>query len=242
MKLYRYFLDALPMYLVRYYWWAYLWRPAVWFFDHQVIINAILFGQYKKLMAETMRQLKNISNGEILQLTCVYGSLTPNILTKVFPRCLHIADVSLVQLKKVCHKISNDAHLLPVRMNAEQLAYKDNAFSTIVLFFLLHEMPLQARRKVLAECMRVLSMNGTFLCTEYAPLPSKHILYRFYPSRFVLTRLEPFLSSYWDDDILTMLRNFGEPYGKGVEVVSHKLVFFNFYRVTQFKVLDIEQL
>ena len=239
MKLYRYFLDGLPLYLVRYYWWAYLWRPAVWFFDHQVVINAILFGQYKTLMAASLSQLKNIPNGEILQLTCVYGSLTPNILTKVFPRSLHIADVADVQLKKVRDKTSNDAHLLPARMNTEQLAYKDNAFSTIVLFFLLHEMPLEARRMTLSECMRVLSLNGTLLCTEYAPLPSKHILYRFYPFRFVLTRLEPFLSSFWDDDLLTLLGDMGKPYGKGVEVMSHKSIFFNFYRVTQFRILDV---
>ena len=47
---YRYFLDGIPKYLARYYWWAYLWSVGVWFFDHQPIINAILFGQYRKLM------------------------------------------------------------------------------------------------------------------------------------------------------------------------------------------------
>lgn len=240
MRLYRYFLNGYPIYLVRHYWWAYLWRPAVWFFDHQVIINAILFGQYKKLMAATLSQLKNIPAGNILQLTCVYGSLTSNLLAKAFPRSLHIADIADVQLKKICHKTSNNAQLFPVRMNAEQLAYKDNIFSTIVLFFLLHEMPLDARRNVLAECMRVMSLDGRLLCTEYAPLPSKHILYRFYLSRFILTWLEPFLSSFWDDDILTILNDVGKPYGKGIEVVSHKLVFFNFYRVTQFKVVKVD--
>lgn len=239
MKLYRYFLDGHPLYLVRHYWWAYLWRPAVWFFDHQLIINAILFGQYKKLMSATLSGLKNISKGEILQLTCVYGSLTPNILTKVFPQFLHIADVSQLQLKKVCQKTSNNAHFLPARMNVEQLAYKDNAFSTIVIFFLLHEMPLEARRRVLAECMRVLSLQGELLYTEYSPLPENHILYRFYPSRFVLTYLEPFLSSYWNDDILKILNDVGKRYGKRVEVESHKSIFFNFYRVTKFKVLDV---
>jgi len=241
MKFYRYFLDGHPMYLVRYYWWAYLWGPAIWFFDHQVIINAILFGQYKKLMAATLSQLKDLSNGEILQLTCVYGSLTPNILSKVLPHCVHIADVSIEQLKKACSKTSDNTQLIPARMNAEHLAYKDNSFSTIVLFFLLHEMPLAARRNVLAECMRVLSLNGTLLCTEYAPMPVNHLLYRFYPTRAVLMRLEPFLASFWHDDLLAMLKEFGKSYGKDVVVESHKLVFFNFYRVTRFRVVDVEE-
>jgi|GEM_PF-5881062 len=34
----------LPDYLVRHYNWAYLWLVSVWLFDHQPIINAILFG------------------------------------------------------------------------------------------------------------------------------------------------------------------------------------------------------
>lgn len=239
MKLYRYFLDGHPIYLVQHYWWAYLWRPAVWFFDHQFIINAILFGQYKKLMTETLGQLKNITKGEILQLTCVYGSLTKNILLKIFPQALHIADVSQLQLKNVRHITSDNQQLLPARMNVERLAYKNDAFSTIVIFFLLHEMPLEARRRVLKECMRVISSGGILQYTEYAPLPSKHMLYRFYPFRLILTYLEPFLSSYWDEDILSILNDSGKPYGKEVEVVSHKSIFLNFYRVTQFRVLDI---
>jgi len=43
MAIYRQFLHAMPEYLARYYWWACLWRWGIWFFDHQPIINAILF-------------------------------------------------------------------------------------------------------------------------------------------------------------------------------------------------------
>ena len=44
MRLYKKFLDGVPEYLARYYWWAYLWRGGIWFFDHQFVINAILLG------------------------------------------------------------------------------------------------------------------------------------------------------------------------------------------------------
>ena len=53
-------------------------------------------------------------------------------------------------------KATGDGALLAMLMNAEQLAYKDDSFSTIVLFFLLHEMPQEARLNVLSECMRVI--------------------------------------------------------------------------------------
>ena len=239
MKLYRFFLDGNPSYLVRHYWWAYLWRPAAWFFDHQTVINLILFGQYENLMNATIRCLEFKPNNKTLQLTCVYGSLTPNILEKISPNSLHITDVSLLQLKRLKKKVLNNKRLIATRMNVEHLAYRGDAFTMIVVFFLLHEMPPEARRNTLSECMRTLSVDGTLLYTEYAPLPEKHFLYRFLLSRLLITKLEPFLESYWEDDILTILREVGRPFGKGVEVTSHTLIFSGFYRVTEFKVVNI---
>lgn len=55
-KIYKKFLKSTPEYLARYYWWAYLWDKSAWFFDHQPIINAILFGQYNNLMRQTMQE------------------------------------------------------------------------------------------------------------------------------------------------------------------------------------------
>lgn len=239
MKLYRFFLDGAPLYLARHYWWAYLWRPAAWFFDHQTVINLILFGQYKKLMNATIRCLEFKTNNKILQLTCVYGSLTPNLLEKISPSSLHITDVSILQIERLRQKVLNNKRLITTRMNVENLAYKDNAFTMIVLFFLLHEMPTEARRNTLSECMRTLSVDGTLLYTEYASSPKKHFLYRFLLSRMLLTKLEPFLESYWEDDILAILRKLGRPFGKGLEVTSHTLIFSGFYRVTEFKVVNI---
>lgn len=123
------------MYLARHYWWAYLWPVAVWFFDHQPIINAILFGQYGKLMRATMARMRSAPNGSILQLTCVYGELTPKLIETVSPTPLHITDVAMVQLELVKNKAPGEDALLVTRMNAEYLAYKDDSFSTVVLFF-----------------------------------------------------------------------------------------------------------
>lgn len=81
MPLYRKFLDGVPEYLARYYWWAYLWRWGIWFFDHQPVINAILFGQYQHLLNRTLAQVETSPGARILQLTCVYGKLTPALLS-----------------------------------------------------------------------------------------------------------------------------------------------------------------
>lgn len=237
LNLYRHFLDGIPVYLARHYWWAYLWSGGVWLFDHQPIINAILFGQYRKLMRTTMARLQVAPDGNILQLTCVYGELTPKLIDVVSPTPLHIADAALVQLELAKSKAPEEGALLAARMNAEHLAYRDDSFSTVVLFFLLHELPPEARMKVLTECMRVIPVGGTLLVTEYAPLPTRHLLYRFVPIRWLTTTLEPFLGSFWKDDLPSQLNEYGQTYTKGVLTVSDERIFADFYRVTEFKVV-----
>ena len=239
LNLYRRFLDGTPVYLARHYWWAYLWPASVWFFDHQPIINAILFGQYKKLMRANMAILRDTPHDSILQLTCVYGELTPNLIAVAAPTPLHIADVALVQLALAQSKAPNRHSLLATRMNAEHLAYRDDSFSTVVLFFLLHEMPEEARHNVLSECMRVIPPGGTLLVTEYAPLPARHIIYRFPPSRWLITHLEPFLASFWRDDVGALLNTHGKARGKQAITESDQRIFADFYRVTKFRVAKL---
>ncbi|MBN4076641.1 rhodoquinone biosynthesis methyltransferase RquA [Mariprofundus ferrooxydans] len=240
-KFYRSFVDGMPEYLVRHYWWAYLWPKAVWFFDHQMVINAILFGQYQKLMQATLLRLKQAPLNRVLQLTCVYGSLTPNLIQQVKPSRLHITDVATVQLKLAQSKAQDDQTLLATRMNAESLGYQSDSFSTIVLFFLLHEMPHAARCHTLSECMRTLEPGGALILTEYGALPVKHWLYRFPFSRWIITRLEPFLDSFWHEDIEALLDKLAQSYGKRVKLISQQSIFASFYRVTEFKVIELRR-
>jgi len=231
---YRYFLDGIPIYLARHYWWAYLWPRAVWFFDHQPIINTILFGQYKKLMQATLVRLEHAPKQRVVQLTCVYGSLTPALIHHLASAPLHLTDVTPIQLALARSKAKKGPDLLVTRMNTEQLGYKANSFSTVVMFFLLHEMPAEARKNTLSECMRILAPGGSLLLTEYGPLPTGHLLYRFPPSRWLITGLEPFLNGFWHDNLLTLLQEYAAAHGKRIEIVSHTHLFAHFYRVTEF--------
>ncbi|WP_038250754.1 methyltransferase domain-containing protein [Ghiorsea bivora] len=236
MKIYKRFLDGMPEYLARYYWWAYLWQKSVWFFDHQPIINAILFGQYKKLMQLTMQQLEHTDHTRVLQLTCVYGMLTPKLIEKIKPSPLHITDVAPVQLRLAASKAAPASSLIKTRMNAEYLGYKDNSFTTTILFFLLHELPIEARENVLSETMRTLSDGGTLLLTEYAELPKKHFLYWFFPTRWITTKLEPFLNDFWHENLTKKLNIQAAKHGKQASLISHTDIFSKFYRVTTYKI------
>ncbi len=227
------FLDGAPEYLARHYWWAYLWRPSIWFFDHQPIINLILFGQYKRLLKQTLECLKDNPTGRILQLTCVYGKLTPSLLKHLGSQSLYLIDVAAAQLEASCNKLSNSqrAQLVPVRMNAESLAFQNNSFSTILIFFLMHEMPVEARQRTLMETIRVLQPGGRLIITEYAAEPQYHWIYRWRWLRKQLLHWEPFLQDFWREDISVLLHHEAKKFNKSLRQVACHLVFDKFYRV-----------
>jgi len=235
LAIYERFLDGVPWYLARHYWWAYLWKRSIWFFDHQPIINAILFGQYQRLMHATLARYQPEAGQRALQLTCVYGKLTPQ-LARLSPAGLHIMDACVDQLALARRKCA-DTPLYAARMDAESLGYIDNAFDHVVLFFLLHEMPPEARQNTFAEMLRITRPGGTILITEYGPLPTSHFLYRLAPFRWLLGRLEPFLPGFWQEDLDAKLNEAAAASGKRIERVGEEAsIFSGFYRVLEFRI------
>jgi len=235
MPLYRRFQDGVPWYLARHYWWAYLWKRSIWFFDHQPIINAILFGNYRRLQAMTLPHITTDPAHRVLQLTCVYGELTGKLLERL-PQGMFIADACMAQMQLAQRKTEGSTHPLHcTRLNAESLSFADNSFDQIIVFFLFHEMPHEARERSIAEIARVLRPGGSIILTEYAPLPEKHLLYRFLPTRWVISRLEPFLPDFWQHDIRASLEAALRKYGKHLAAETHSDCFGRFYRTTLFR-------
>jgi len=236
MAIYRRFIKGgVPEYLARHYWWAYLWDKGLWFFDHQSVINAILFGQYEKLLQKTLHHVDARPGTRLLQLTCVYGKLTPCLLRQARGE-LHVCDVAKGQLALVRHKAQvarQPVHL--ARMNAEALAYGRDAFDQLIVFFLFHELPPEARQHVYDEMARVLKPGGSLLVTEYAAMPQHHPLCRFPLTRWILGRLEPFLPRFWQEDLTARLEAALRKQGKSLAGPLHvEYCFGGFYRVLRY--------
>lgn len=237
MHLYKKFLDGVPEYLARYYWWAYLWRWGIWFFDHQPVINAILFGQYDRLLKKTLAQVETRQGAKLLQLTCVYGKFTPSLLSNTRNE-IHLCDIATGQLQLARRKTlhyTERCHL--ARMNAECLAYRNDAFDQVIVFFLFHEMPTAARHKAYAEIARVVRPGGSVLITEHAATPKRHWLYRFVPFRWLLGHLEPFLPGFWQEDVTAKLNDALKQNSKALDGepgVEH--CFAGFYRIMHFNI------
>ncbi len=237
-RLYKRFLKGgVPEYLARYYWWAYLWEKSIWFFDHQPVINAILFGQYDKLLKKTLAYVERKPGSKLLQLTCVYGKLTPSLLHHTGNE-VHLCDVAVGQLKLARSKTRDVAdRCLLARMNAESLAYTGEAFDQVILFFLFHELPVKARQNTYNEIARVVKPGGSVLITEYGSSPHNHLLYRIWPFRWVFGHLEPFLPGFWQEDVNAKLLEALHKQGKDLAGEPHvEHCFAGFYRVMRFNV------
>jgi len=229
----KYYKSAIPIYLARYYWWAYLWKVGVWFFDHQWIINLILFGKYKQLVNRCLQQLLRKPPGRVLQLSCVYGNLTRHLYANLVDD-LHIADIADIQLKTTMAKIpapNNRCYF--ERMNAEQLGFIDAGFDTVLVFFLFHELPADARARVLSESIRVLKTNGRLLIVEYGELAQRHPFHRFAIFRWILGRLEPFLPEFWREDLRHRIGQTADTLGRHIRSIDTQLLFNGFYRVVE---------
>lgn len=229
----RRYLDGNPEYLVRNYWWAYLSPVGVWFFSHHAIINLILFGQYRPLLSALTERLHRAPCGRMLQLTCAYGELTPTLSS--FTEELHLNDVAVVQLqlaRRALSKRNRSAQM--ARMNAESLAYATDSLDTLIVFFLLHELPPAARQRALDEALRVLRPGGRLLLSEYGVNRGIHRLHRFAPLRWAMQRLEPFLRDFWHSDLHAQLHECAARQNKSLQLVGERAVFDGFYRVMEY--------
>jgi len=239
--------GGIPEYLAKHYWWAYLSRFGVRFFDRELVISAILFGNYRRLVKRTLGLLKRGKIGRTLQLTCVYGSLTPHLAEQVPPQDLHVVDVAPIQLEATRRKLTRQASgsreiARMVRMNAEALAYADDSFDTIVIFFLFHELPAEVRERALTEALRVLRPGGRLLITEYGQYTRTHPFHRLRPLRWIFGNLEPFLPGFWKEDLTARVGARSWIYAKRLTSTLEDLFFGGFYRVTQYRIAPADAL
>ncbi|MEO5329081.1 MAG: rhodoquinone biosynthesis methyltransferase RquA [Magnetococcus sp. THC-1_WYH] len=189
-----------PEYLKQTYWWAYLHPVGVRFFERQWIVNFILWGNFAKLRDEVLSELGASISGRILQVACVYGDFTPSVAARLAPDSrFDVVDVAQVQLENVSKKIKNHENVILHRQDSTRLEFEDNVFDQVVVFFLLHEQPLEVRRETVREAIRVVKPGGKVIFTDYhRPNILNPFRYIMVP---VLMTLEPFAMDMWNNEI-----------------------------------------
>ena len=230
----------IPDYISGHYRWAYLWRPGVWFFDHMPIINCIVFGQYQKIVQATLEHFgPDESTGDTLLIASAYGDLVPKLARQLGDNPLTLLDVAPIQLSLADTKLRKaglrekaDLHL----MDAEVLEFDDNQFDSGLMFLLLNEMPVEARRRALQHAIRVLKPGGQLVITEYGALGKRHLLHRFLPLRWLVMLIEPHLDTMWRNDLSEMVDECAQATGKRATLTNCSSIFDGFYRVKRFSI------
>lgn len=196
--------PVVPSYLEQVYWWAYVHPNAVQVFERDWLVNTILFGNYARLRDAALAELGTSIRGNILQIACAYGNLTPTLVQRMAPEAqLEVVDILPIQLSNLQKKIPAHSRVALVQSDSASLPYSDASQDHVLLFFLLHEQPETVRRATMAEALRVVKPGGKVVIVDY------HRPIRMHPLRLLMRvifhRLEPYAMDLWNNEITSYL-------------------------------------
>ena len=193
--------PPIPDYLQDTYWWAYLHPNSFWFFEREWVVNLILWGNMKKLTNAVLDEMDLQANSSVLQVACVYGDFSNRLafhLDKSQSK-LSVVDVAPIQIKNIKKKLAAHDNVAVFHQDSTSMSFPNDSFDETVVFFLLHEQPEHARRKTVAEAIRVTRPGGRVIFVDYhGPSKSNPMRYVMMP---ILGLLEPFAMDLWREEL-----------------------------------------
>jgi ubiquinone/menaquinone biosynthesis C-methylase UbiE len=191
---------AIPAYLTRTYWWAYVHPQAVRLFERRWLVNVILWGNFGRLRDEALDPLGATLPGRTLQIACVYGDLTSRLAARIKPGGrLDVVDVLPIQLDNLASKLRAGGPVTLMHGDSTSLDLPTASCDRALLFFLLHEQPEHVRRATLAEAVRVVKPGGRIVIVDYHRPAALNPL--FWPMVAILRTLEPFAMDLWEHEL-----------------------------------------
>ena len=187
---------AVPQYLAETYTWAYLHPRAVRLLDRALVVNAILWGNYGRLVRAACAQFR--PGEQVLQAASVYGNQPLQLADRLGPNGqLTVIDVSRLQVEHLRRKLATRANAR-VRL-ADATAPGRESYDGVCCFFLLHEMPDCYKRRVVNALLARVKPGGRAVFVDYAR-PRW-----FHPLRGIMWLvnrwLEPYAASLWRNPI-----------------------------------------
>lgn len=229
----------LPEYLTKHYWWAYLLPFGVKFFDQGYVVNRILWGNYHVIAQNAVELISKQSAQTVAGISCAYGEFFPSLVKRKQIDKLYLFDIAPIQIKQVKKKIPKDIIDKKCQFflsDAENIALQSQSVDTAILFFLLHELPSSARKKVLAHTIRITKNGGRLVIADYAPFANKHLFHKNKIFSHVFKKMEPFLSEFWSCNLLAELNQEAKEQGRTMTLKTQSTYFDDFYRLLEFSI------
>ena len=192
----------LPDYLERHYWWAYLRPASLRIFDHRAVVNTILWGQYRQLCDAALAEIA--PHTTVLQLACVYGDLSPRLAGHLGPAGrLDIVDIAPIQIANIRAKLKGMPWASARVADAADAGAR--TYDTVLVFFLLHELPDALKTRVVDAALAQIRPGGQVIFIDYARPAAWHPLRPVMAAVFAL--LEPFAKMLWQRGIKSFATN-----------------------------------
>ena len=127
-------------------------------------------GQLRAPADAALDALGDALQGRTLQIAAAYGDFSPRLNDRVAKAggALDVVDALPIQIANLRAKLCGGPSARTAVMDATALEFEDGAFDRAVLFFLLHEQPLEWRRETLEEALRVVRPGGRIVIVDYA--------------------------------------------------------------------------
>jgi len=216
---------AIPNYLTKTYWWAYVHPRAIRLFERQWLVNLILWGNFARLRDCALDALGADLRGRTLQIACVYGDLTTRLAARLpGDSSFDVVDILPLQLQNLARKLPHPKAARLICRDSAALRFEDASYDRALLFFLLHEQPQAVRRRTLAEAIRVVKPGGRIVIVDYHRPRTLHPLH--VPMRAILGTLEPFALDLWRQELADWL-----PPGSPVSAVTKRTFFGDLYQL-----------
>lgn len=139
----------------------------------------------------------------VLDVACGTGRTLRQLATAHPDLAYHGVDLSVPYLQAARALLADVGEVTLAAENAEALPYADATFDVATSVYLFHELPRNARRRVMAELVRVVRPGGLIVLedsAQHADSPELAAVLAGFPREFH----EPFYADYLDDDLAAM--------------------------------------
>jgi ubiquinone/menaquinone biosynthesis C-methylase UbiE len=151
------------------------------------------------------------------------------LLRRALPQAgLFGVDLSPAYLRKANQVLSQLPGELPqlAQANAEDLPYRDDYFHAVTSVFLFHELPAEARQRVIEQCFRVLQPGGKLIICDSIQM-SDSPDFEAAMEDFHQTFHEPYYKHYMRDDLADRLKT------AGFQEIQTEVHFMSKYLIAQ---------
>ena len=147
---------------------------------------------------------------KVLDVACGTGRTLRFIRATLPKASLYGVDLSPAYLRKTNQLLSEIPGELPqlAQANGENLPYLDNYFDGISSVFLFHELPPEARQRVIEECFRVTKPGGIFIICD-SMQEGDDPEFQTMMDNFPVSFHEPYYKHYTTDNLVERLEKAG---------------------------------